>query len=141
MKVWNGGGRLRKPAKGATLMGMLGWKEVGIAKQGIFKVQEVTKHSGPAVFDIGAEAAALDKTLKTQKNRNWKPPKTYGDIFNQLASDNGLSPAVHGSISQLMIAQHGESDMHFATRLARSVGKIGFDAEVKAENPQAKEEM
>jgi len=128
MKVWNGDGRLRKPAVGAVLTVLLGWQETGIAKQGAFKVQDVSKHGGPAYFDIGAEAAALDKTLKTQKNRNWKAPKTFGDIFKQVAGDNGLVAAVHGSISQLkiekVIAQHGESDMHFATRLARSVGAI-----------------
>lgn len=128
LKVWNGDGLLRKPQVGVVLEVLLGWRETGIAKQGQFKVQEVTKHGEAASFDIGAEAASLDKTLKKQKNRNWKAPKTYGDVFNQLASDNGLSAAVHSSIAQIkiekVVAQHGESDMHFATRLARSVGAI-----------------
>ncbi|MBB4199037.1 hypothetical protein CCR94_16215 [Rhodoblastus sphagnicola] len=133
LKVSNYDGRLSKPATGAVLEVVLGWRETGIAKQGSFKVQEVTKHGEAAVFDITAQAAQLDKTLKTQKNRNWKAPKTYGDVFQQLAGDNGLAAAVHASIAQIkiekVVAQHGESDMHFATRLARSVGAIAKVAE------------
>lgn len=135
LSVSNYDGRLKKPAVGAVLDVRLGWQEVGIAKQGSFKVQEVTKHGEAARFDITAQAAGLDKTLKTQKNRNWQAPKTYGDVFKQIAGDNGLSAAVHGSIAQIkiekVVAQHGESDMHFATRLARSVGAIAKVAEGK----------
>jgi uncharacterized protein len=121
-------GRLKKPATGAVLEVRLGWQETGIFKGGQFKVQETEKRGEQAIFEVKAMAAALDNSLKTQKSRCWKPPKTYGDIFNQLASDNSLSAAVHSSIAQIkiekIVAQHGESDMHFATRIARSVGAI-----------------
>lgn len=128
IQISNYDGRLAKPAKGAMLQIQLGWEEVGIVKAGQFKVQEVTKHGEQAVFHVTADAAALDNSLKTQKSRCWTPPKTYGDVFQQLASDNSLTAAVHSSIAQIKIdkvlAQHGESDMHFAMRIARGVGAI-----------------
>lgn len=128
LTISNYDGQLKKPATGATLEVRLGWQETGIVKAGQFKVQESEKHGEAAIFDVKAQAAALDNSLKTQKSRCWKAPKTYGDVFNQLASDNGLTASVHSSISQITIdkvlAQHGESDMHFAMRIARSVGAI-----------------
>lgn len=128
LTISNYDGLLKKPAVGATLEVRLGWQETGIFKGGQFKVQETEKAGEAAVFEVKAQAASLDNSLKTQKSRSWKPPKTYGDVFNQLASDNNLTASVHQSIAQITIdkvlAQHGESDMHFATRIARSVGAI-----------------
>jgi phage protein D len=128
LTISNYDGKLAKPAKGAILKVSIGWQETGVAKAGEFKVQEVTKHGEVAVFHVTAQAAALDNSLKTQKGRCWKPPKTYGEVFKQLASDNNLTAAVHASIQSIKIdkvlAQHGESDMHFAMRIARGVGAI-----------------
>jgi phage protein D len=128
LTISNYDGMLAKPAKGAILDVSIGWEETGVAKAGQFKVQEVTKHGEVATFHVTGQAAALDNSLKTQKSRCWKPPKTYGEVFQQLASDNGLTAAVHASIQSIKIdkvlAQHGESDMHFAMRIARGVGAI-----------------
>lgn len=134
LTITNYDGQLKKPATGAELEVRLGW-DGEVFKAGVFKVQEVEKRGEAAVFNIKAQAAALDNSLKTQKSRSWKPPKTYGDVFNQLASDNSLTAAVHSSVAKIKIekvlAQHGESDMHFATRIARSVGAIAKMAQGK----------
>lgn len=135
LTISNYDGLIKKPATGAVLSVQLGWEETGVFKAGQFKVQEVEKRGEAAVFEIKAQAAALDNSLKTQKGRNWQKPKTYGDVFKQLASDNGLTAAVHSSISSVVIekvvVQHGESDMHFAMRLARSLGAIAKVAQGK----------
>ncbi|MGO8738646.1 phage late control D family protein [Rhodoblastus sp.] len=128
LTISNYDGMLAKPAKGAIVDVSLGWVETGVVKAGQFKVLETTKVGEIAAFHVTAHAAQLDNSLKTQKFRSFAPPKTYGQVFQQIASDNNLSAAVHPSIAQIQIdailAQHGESDMHFGMRIARGVGAI-----------------
>jgi phage protein D len=126
--VSNYDGKLQKPARGKKISVAVGSKEHGIIKAGTYTVTEVAKTGPRAEFHITGHAADLGKTLKKQKTRSWKAPKTYGDVFNDLAQDNQLTPRVDGAIAgktiEKIVAQTGESDMHLATRLARMLGAI-----------------
>ncbi len=122
-------GMLAKPQRGQTLQVALGFKEFGGAvDRGSYIVQGVTKSGGPAEFHVTGQSADLKKTLKQQKTRSWVAPKTLGDVLNQVASDNGLSPAIDGSLAaiaiDMIVAQTGESDMHLVMRLARRFGAV-----------------
>ena len=123
-------GMLAKPQRGQTLQVALGFEEFGGAvDRGAYIVQGVTKSGGPAVFHVTAQSADLKKTLKQQKTRSWVAPKTLGDVLNQVASDNGLTPAIDAGLAATaidqIIAQTGESDMHLVMRLARRFDAVG----------------
>lgn len=129
-------GMLAKPKRGATLTVALGFVEFGGAvDRGSYIIQEVEKLGPEAVFHVSGQSADLKKTLKTQKNRSWTAPKTLGDVLKQIASDNGLTPAIDAGLAAVkidkIIAQTGESDMHLVMRLARRYGAIGKFAQAK----------
>ena len=128
LEISNHDGAIAKPQRGAIVEVMLGYDDVGVEKVGSYKVQTVVKIGEAAAFEISGEAADFAKSLKQQKSRSWTKGKTYGDIFNQLAGDNGLTPAVSGEIARIridkIVAQTQESDIHLATRLARKLDAI-----------------
>ncbi len=122
-------GMLAKPKTGATLTVALGFAELGgPADRGAYIVQQIEKAGPEAVFRVAGQSADLKKTLKTQKNRSWTKPKTLKDVFQDIAKDNGLALSIDQTIGAIQIdtivAQTGESDMHFATRLGRRYGAI-----------------
>jgi phage protein D len=123
-------GQLAKPQRGQTLTLAVGFVDFGgPVDRGSYIVQHIVKSGPPAIFEVTAQSADLKKTLKQQKTRTWTTPKKLGDVLQQIASDNGLSAAIDGTLAALpidkIIAQTGESDMHLITRLARRYGAIG----------------
>ncbi|QGM46753.1 phage late control D family protein [Methylocystis heyeri] len=128
LEISNYDGRLKKPTRGQTVVVAVGWEEIGTVKVGQFIISTVSKKGPEAVFHVTGEAADLKKTLKGQKTRSWTAPKTLGDVFKQVAKDNGLSAAVDQTIASIkiekIVAQTAESDMHLVTRLARHYGAL-----------------
>ncbi len=129
LTISNFDGMLAKPKMGATLTVALGFAEFGgPADRGAYIVQEREKAGPEAIFRVGGESADLKKTLKTQRNRSWTKPKTLKDVFQDVAKDNGLTLSIDQAIGataiDAIVAQTGESDMHFATRLGRRYGAI-----------------
>lgn len=126
MSISNYDGRIRKPQTGQKVTVSVGWEETGTVKVGEFVVTEVTKTLPRAELHITCDSVDLKKTLKGQKTRSWKAPKTLGDVLRQVASDNSLQAAVHQKFASVkiekIIAQIGESDMHLVQRLARAYG-------------------
>ncbi|MBY6243238.1 contractile injection system protein, VgrG/Pvc8 family [Methylosinus sp. Sm6] len=128
LEISNYDGRIAKPATGQKVLVAVGWEEAGPAKIGEFVITEVTKTGPRAELHLTGDSADLKKTLKGQKTRSWKAPKTLGDVLKEVASDNGLQAAVHDSLGSIkiekLIAQTGESDMHLVMRLARQYGAL-----------------
>lgn len=128
IKVSNYDGQLQKPQLGVIVAVSYGWRETGIIKSGQFTVLETAKNGPLATFDVTGHSADLLKTLKQQKTCSWTNGKMLGDVLSQVAQDNGLSPAIDQSLSQIpidkIIAQIVESDMHLCTRLARHYGAL-----------------
>jgi phage protein D len=123
LEISNHDGAIAKPRTGAIVVVMLGYEGFGVEKVGQYKVQSVVKIGAGAAYEITAEAADFAKTLKQQKSRSWTKGKTLGDVFNRVAGDNGLTPAISAEIAQIkidkIVAQTQESDIHLATRIAR----------------------
>jgi len=128
INISNYDGQLQKPRLGVVVAVSFGWEETGVVKSGQFTVLETVKRGPPATFDVTGHSADLLKTLKQQKSRSWTSGKKLGDVLNQVAQDNGLSPAIDQSLSQIaidkIVAQITESDMHLCTRLARHYGAL-----------------
>lgn len=128
IEISNYDGRLMKPRRGDTIAIQIGWRETGIVKVGNFVVTGVTKTGPVATFHVRADSADLKKSLKEQKNRNWKSPKNLKDVFQDIAGDNDLHLAMDQSAGKTQIekaiAQTGESDMHLAMRLGRQYGLL-----------------
>lgn len=128
LEISNYDGQLQEPTTGQNVAVAVGWVETGLVKVGNFIITSVSQRGAKAVFHVGGDSADLHKTLKGQKTRSWTTPKTLGDVFSQLAQDNGLSAAIDQTIAQIgietCIAQILESDMHLMTRLARHYGAL-----------------
>ena len=126
--VSNYDGQLQKPTADQVVTISFGWEETGVVKGGQFTVLETTKLGPAAVFEVTAHSADLLKTLKQQKTRSWVTPNTLGAVLNQIASDNGLAPAIDSSLQSIsidkIVAQTTESDMHLCSRLARTYGAL-----------------
>ena len=75
----------------------------GGAKAGTFKVTETVKSGPLAIFTVTAHAADLKKTLKKQKTRSWKSPKTMGDVVRDVAKDNGYEPQISEKLASVKI--------------------------------------
>jgi hypothetical protein len=127
-EISNYDGQMQKPTADQVVTVTFGWVETGTVKAGQFTVLEVTKKGPLATFEVTAHSADLLKTLKQQKTRSWTTGKTLGDVISQVASDNGLTPAVDSTLQSIpidkVIAQIRESDMHLLTRLARTYGAL-----------------
>ncbi len=128
LTVSNFDGRLKKPKRGEQIAVSIGFAETGVIKAGTFTVTETVKSGPKAIFVVTAHAADLKKTLKKQKARSWKKDKTLGDVIGDIARDNGLTPAISQKLASVkiekIVAQTNESDMHLATRLARTYGAL-----------------
>lgn len=128
IEISNYDGRLKKPRTGETVTVQLGWQETGLVKVGQFTITGTVKTGPKATFHVTGDSADLKKTLKKQKSRSWKSPKKLGDVFEDIARDNQLQPAVDEEAAQTkiekIIAQTGESDMHLAMRLGRHYGLL-----------------
>lgn len=128
IQLSNYDGKIKKPRTGETVTVSVGWDETGMIKVGEFTITETIKTGPRAELHITGDSADLKKTLKAQKTRSWKAPKTLGDVLKQVAGDNKLQAAVHQQLASIkvekIIAQTGESDMHLVMRLARQYGAL-----------------
>jgi len=70
---------------------------------------------------ITGHAADMRETLKEHRTKGYEN-KTILEIVTDIAGRHGLTPAVNAQIGAFVndyVAQQGESDMHFLTRLAK----------------------
>jgi len=109
------------PRKGASLTILMGYRETGLSLMGRFTVDEVTIEGPPWEIGVHGRAADLRASFKEQKTRHFEGT-TLGAIFEKLASEHGLEAAIDPELAKRAVryvAQTEESDLHFATRLAR----------------------
>ena len=136
LSISNYDGMLAKPKRGAIVDVQLGFQETGQSTAGTFEVLETTKLGMRAVFEITGHSADLNKSWKKQKTRSWLSPKKLGDVLQEIAGDNGCQAAISAELAQVpidkVLAQHGESDIHLWTRLARHYGAVGKIASGRA---------
>lgn len=119
-------GKLALPKEGARLTIALGWERgtgvtVGLVGKGSFVVDELSWEGPPDKVTIRARSADLQQGYRTRKSRVWND-KTIGQIIDQVAADNGLSPRCHADLRSKVVTaieQSNKSDMAFVRDLGR----------------------
>jgi phage protein D len=114
-------GALALPRKGAVIAFQLGYESTGMVDKGTFVVDEVEHSGAPDTLSIRARAADLRAALRNRKDQSWHE-QTLGTIFTTLAKRNSITPRIATDLASKAIDhidQTNESDIAFATRLAR----------------------
>jgi phage protein D len=121
-----GNNKIQPPRKGALIKVAMGWQDGPRAKMGTFTADTPKVAGFPTKVSITGRAADQRETLKQHRVQGWDD-KTIGEIAEEIAGRNGLSPAVAGELASKrvpFIAQSEESDQHFLRRLAARHGAI-----------------
>ena len=112
---------LALPRRGALVRVQLGYVGADFRDMGGFTVDQVSGGCLPYSMTITGRSADLRAgKMKERKERHWDH-KTLGDIIEEIAGENGLTPVVSGKIGAHVydwLGQQDESDMHFLQRLA-----------------------
>lgn len=90
---------------------------------GAFTADDVTLHCIPYHISIQGKSADMRDSLKEHRARHWDD-KTFGDVVQQIAGENGLTAQIDGDIASFRgrdgyFAQEMESGLHFIERQAR----------------------
>jgi len=119
-------GRMALPSKGAEITLHLGWEGGRMVDKGTYEVDEV-EHSGtPDTISIRARSADMKRQLRTRGEHSYHDT-TIGDIVRTIAARNDLTPKVDEKLAKVKVAhidQTHESDLHFASRLARQYDAV-----------------
>ena len=116
------------PRTGAELMISIGYRETGLAKMGLYTVDEISLSGPVRTMAIRAKAANMPQSVKAPKTRPWDEI-TLGDLVSAIAGEHGLTPRVGTELAGINLPhldQTEESDLHLLTRLAQQ-----FDAVAK----------
>lgn len=118
------------PRTGAELDIAIGYRETGVAKMGVYVVDEINLSGPPAKLTIRARAADLRQQMKAPRTRSFDNI-SLGDLVARIAADHGaecfVAPDLAG-IALVHIDQVGESDLHILTRLAADYGAVAKPA-------------
>lgn len=112
------------PRKGTEIAVAMGYREGPMAPMGIFKISEVRTGGYPRKVTINATSADMGGKLKEPRNEGYEK-QTVGGIIGKVAGRHGLAPQVSPSLANKKheyMAQTAQSDMRFATDLARQHG-------------------
>lgn len=123
-------GKLTIPPRTAKLRVWMGW-DGDLVDKGIFTVDEVEHTGAPDTLTLRARSADLRSGLRAQREQSYHAT-TCGDIVNQLAGRNGLTPRCHPDLASQSIDhidQTNESDINFLNRLGKRYDAV---ATVKA---------
>ncbi|MEY2643653.1 MAG: hypothetical protein RLZZ611_302 [Cyanobacteriota bacterium] len=111
--------RIPVPTNGTWLRVWLGYDKP--TYMGAFAIDEVELSMGPRSMVIRATASNTAPTLlKEQRTKSWHGV-TLGQVVQQIAQQNNLTPVIKGSLASQQIKhedQTNESDQAFLTRLA-----------------------
>lgn len=112
-------GMLAIPGKGAVIQVWIGWDTSGLVYKGSYIVKEVEHSGAPDTLHIRAYSADLKTSLKQKHERSYTNT-TLGTIVTMIASENGLTPAIHDDLAKNKIPHldQNESDANLLTRLA-----------------------
>jgi len=114
------------PRTGAKLEVYLGYRETGLARMGLFTVDEITLEGPPDSLAIRARAADLRQGLKEPRTRSFDNIR-IGDLVSTIAAAHGYTPQVAPDLAALSLVhldQTEESDLNLLTRLAEDHGAV-----------------
>lgn len=119
-------GNIEPPRKGAKISVAMGWEHTGLVQMGVFTADTPKLKGWPQTVSITGRAADQRDSLKQHRVQGWDE-KTVGEIAEEIAGRNGLTPAIADELASKLvpfIAQAEESDQHFMRRLAERYGGI-----------------
>lgn len=118
------------PRTGAELDVSIGYVSTGLAKMGLYVVDEAEISGRPNRLTISAKAANMRQAFKATKSRSWDQI-TIGDLVTTIAAAHGYTAKVSEAFTNMLlkhIDQTEESDLHLLTRLARERGAVSKPA-------------
>jgi phage protein D len=101
----------------------LGFRGQALHAMGRYAVASVSGQGPLQIIEIGCSPADMKSDVRAPRTRSWENV-TLSDVVAQIASEAGLKPVVSASIAAerwSYIAQTAESNLHFLTRLARTI--------------------
>lgn len=103
----------------------LGYKEVGLAQQGIFEVETVDYVINPKQIEIIGTSVGFEGAIKTPAIRSFEQ-KTLGDIIGQIARDKGIEAFVSPELGQIKVPYLNQmsSPLHLLHELERRFGAL-----------------
>ena len=119
------------PTARAEMELWLGYDDGDIVKMGRYTIDEVALKTNPDTLTVRGKAADSSPEFKAAKTRSWHQ-RTIGQIVSTIATEHGLTPAVHVSYVDRLIEhidQENESDAHFLTRLGKLYGAVAMPAD------------
>lgn len=110
---------------GAKLEVYLGYKEIGLAQQGIFEVETVDYVINPQQIEITGTSVGFEGAIKTPAIRSFEQ-KTLGEIIGQIAGDKGIEAFVSPELGQIKIPYMNQmsSPLHMLHELERRFGAL-----------------
>lgn len=112
---------IKIPQQGDLIGVRLGYKETGLVDFGTFTADDPEVRCFPFGITIKGKGANVRGKAKQKRSRHWDG-KSVKEIIEQVASENGLTPAIDDEIGAHIyqwVAQEDESDLHLVERLAR----------------------
>ena len=116
-------GRIAFPATDTVLTVSLGFRGAPLALMGRYAVDGVSGEGPTRRMTVAAHAADMKTEIRAAQTRAWEG-KSLADIVKVIASEAGLDPVVAASIAGVRwpyLAQTAESNLHFLTRIARTL--------------------
>lgn len=118
------------PHTGAELSVSMGYRETGLARMGVYIVDEIVLSGPTRTLTIRGKAANMPKTIKAPKTRPWDDA-TLGTLVASIAAEHGLTPQVSEEMAGIALPhldQTEESDLHLLTRLAKQFDGVAKPA-------------
>lgn len=109
------------PVIGQVVNIVMGYVDGAAADKGSYLIDDLSVSSPPRQVVVTGRAAAMNKSFRSPRSQSYHQ-KTLGDIMQEIAGRNGYSASVDPALAGIVVRhrdQSNESDMAFATRLAR----------------------
>jgi phage protein D len=119
--TFNASSTLKIPRKKDTIEAWMGYREEGVVYFGKFEINSAQLQCYPHIITVKGKASDFKSDLKTNRSRHFDD-KTLGDIFSQLAQENGLEPVISGNIASVKydyLNMEDESILHFGHRMSQ----------------------
>lgn len=116
-------GAVEFPEQEAILDVALGFKGQALAPMGKFAVDAVSGEGPVQSLRVTATAADLKGDIRAPRTRGWEG-RSLSDIVGTIAGEAGLRPVVGQSVAGHVwdyLAQTAESNLHFLTRIAKTL--------------------
>lgn len=126
IEISDSDGRMAIPGKGEEITLALGWAGGRMTDKGTFEVDEIEHSGAPDRLTIRARSADMKRQLRTRAEHSYHG-QTLGEIVRTIAARNGLQAKVDATLAGVRVEhidQTHESDLHFATRLAKQYDAV-----------------